>query len=160
MRAFGLLCGVGLVLVALASLLSLAPVSAQTDGVSTASAEATETPAVTATIDPCLPSNEAGEGTDPCATATEETPVKPEPTPTLEYEIDVPVWFFPTATIVPENEETAAAIETAQADESVTSLPNTGGSGPGGPSYGLAVVLALAALLGSMIVAARSRARG
>jgi hypothetical protein len=135
-------------------------------------------PTATATFDPCAPrdTGEAGE-VNPCETpsptntseapdATETTEPAPTSTPTLtptlEYELDVPVSFFPdeeTATTAAE--ETLAAAETVLPESTstsddgtdVTGLPNTGTtpSQTGSSVWVLAIVL-LAVLVSCTLV--------
>ncbi len=130
------------------------------------------TPSATPTIDPCAPLE---ENPDPCATPSSTvtstspaaTPI-PSLTPTLEYEIDEPVSFFPDETAEPGNEETVAAAETEAARgtstpetlEEVTGLPNTGAGSSGNSTGTILLAILLIGLLGSALAARyRSNAR-
>lgn len=105
---------------------------------------------------------------DPSATASAPTET-PSATPTLEYEIDVPVSFFPSEMPYGESEDSAtptatatrttipAATENASGDDGVTSLPTAGVAGPSKGRQGWALAAALLAVLGSSLLVLRVR---
>lgn len=153
-----------------ASLAFLCALIAGTAHVQAGQVEVSSTPTETATIDPCVepPMSEAGEEVDPCITETAsatatETVAAQDPTatmtPTLEYEIDVPVSFFPTETGEAELNETVAAATEQSEDEvaSITRLPNAGGAAPTDGSKIWLLTIAVMTVLGSLGLVLRVR---
>lgn len=101
---------------------------------------------------------------DPSPTATEPSGT-PSATPTLEYEIDVPVSFFPSETPFGQSEDsvtatathTAAVTSGSSGDDSVTNLPTAGVTGPTQGSRGWLLAMTLLAVFGSSILVLRTR---